>query len=963
MNLLTQQIKSIIDKVPLQIAREMVLWEAIALMAKNSDQSRYAVVLKEGRLAGILTERDVVQAIVEGIDLDTATVNDVLKSPAIAIPLSQAENLINNPPQLLQFFQKHQIQYLPVLDCEDKFFGIISQESVYLWTNSKDLFKNQQHQAPMITDLMDAGDRDPLKLEESEFLFCGLSLDTIMKNVSEGIVILSKSGEIIFANVAAGQMFNLPSEQLIGVSLGIPISLNELFEMEIIRRNGEVGVGEVQVSQFMWDCQSCYFVSLRDITARKKADNELWQSQQRYRILAEVVPNLIWLTDSNGTITEVNQRTQEYFGKSLAEIQTCGWLQFIHPDDRAMVEENIFTADLLYQPYSLEYRLQRLDGVYRWHLAQVLPICDVWDEWNEVGSSTMWLGSCTDIEDLKQTEALLEQKADQEDLIKKITQRIRESLDLKEVLNTTVEEVRRFLQADRVLIYQVFPGGTGAAIAESVGEDWIKVLDIVFPEEVFPEENYDRYIQGRIFALDDRKKGPVLECLAEFLESIQVQAKLVVPIVQNNKLWGLIIAHQCDRPRQWQEREINIFRQIAIQLAIAIQQSELYEQLQSELEQRKQIETERQKLDLVVENSSEFMGVADLSGQIIFINRAGQKLVGIESNSNIQLLTILDFFQPEDRPFIQNEMLPLVFQEGHWEGEFNLWHFETRQLIPVLCNAFLIKDPKTGEPTHIASVIRDITHIKQAEQDILNALEKEKELSDLRSRFISMASHEFRTPLAIISSSTGIMETYYQRLSEEKKQQHFQRIQSSIKHMIELLDDVLTMSKAEAEKMAFKPQSLDILSFCRELTNELQLSSNEHSIVFSIQEREEIHSQQPVMVEFDPKLMRQILTNLLTNAIKYSPPESNIIFNLKVEESELIFEVKDQGIGIPAEDLDKLFTTFHRATNTGNIQGTGLGLAIVQKCVDLHHGQIFVNSILNEGSTFTLRIPKVFKKQ
>jgi signal transduction histidine kinase len=163
--------------------------------------------------------------------------------------------------------------------------------------------------------------------------------------------------------------------------------------------------------------------------------------------------------------------------------------------------------------------------------------------------------------------------------------------------------------------------------------------------------------------------------------------------------------------------------------------------------------------------------------------------------------------------------------------------------------------------------------------------------------------------------------------------------------------------------MAFKPQSLDILSFCRELTNELQLSSNEHSIVFSIQEREEIHCQQPVMVEFDPKLMRQILTNLLTNAIKYSPPESNIIFNLKVEESELIFEVKDQGIGIPVEDLDKLFTTFHRATNTGNIQGTGLGLAIVQKCVDLHHGQIFVNSILNEGSTFTLRIPKVFKEQ
>ncbi len=957
MNLFSTQVESIVDQVPLQIARETSLREAIARMAKSASQSYYVVVLEEGRLAGILTERDVVKAIADGIDLNTATVNDVLKFPAIALPLSQAENLLKNSSQLIQFFHKYQIRYLPVLDNENQFFGIIARESLELGVNSRNLVPEPSSQFPIITDLIIPSDRGILEREESEFLVCGLSLDTLMTNVSEGIVVLSKSGEIIFANVSAGQMFNLPPDQLIGVSLGIPISLNDIFEMEIIRRNGEVGVGEVQVSQFMWDCQSCYFVSFRDITARKNADNQLWQSQQRYRILAEAVPNLIWLTDGNGTITEVNQRTQQYFGKSLEQIQTDGWLEFIHPDDRVIVEQSIFTADLLYQPYSLEYRLKRLDGVYRWHLAQVLPICDIWDELRE---STMWLGSCTDIEDLKQTEVLLQQKANQEDLIKKITQRIRESLDLKEVLNTTVEEVRRFLGADRVLIYQVFSGGTGAAIAESVEGDWIKILDIVLPPEVFPEEIYERYAQGRVFVLSDREKGPVLDCLVEFLITIQVKAKLVVPIVQNNKLWGLIIAHQCSSTRQWQEREIDILQQIAVQLAIAIQQSELYEQLQDELKQRKKIETERQKLDLVVENSSEFIGIADLSGQITFINRAGQQLVGIESSTNIQQLTILDFFRAEDRPFIQNEVLRLVFQESQWEGEFNLWHFETRQLIPVLCNAFLIKNPKTGEPTHIASVIRDITHIKQAEQDILNALEKEKELGDLRSRFVSMASHEFRTPLAIISSSTGIMETYYQRLSEEKKQQHFKRIQSSIKHMIELLDDVLTMSRAEAEKIAFNPQSLDILGFCRDLIAELQLSSSEHPIIFTIPETQEINFQQPLIVEFDPKLLRQILTNLLTNAIKYSPPGSNINLSLKVEELKLIFEVKDKGIGIPVDDLNKLFTTFHRATNTGNIQGTGLGLAIVKKCVDLHQGEIEVHSILNEGSTFTLRLPKLF---
>jgi hypothetical protein len=171
------------------------------------------------------------------------------------------------------------------------------------------------------------------------------------------------------------------------------------------------------------------------------------------------------------------------------------------------------------------------------------------------------------------------------------------------------------------------------------------------------------------------------------------------------------------------------------------------------------------------------------------------------------------------------------------------------------------------------------------------------------------------------------------------------------------------MSKAEAEKIAFNPQYLDIFGFCQNLIAELQLSSSEHTIIFTIQATEEINGQQPFIVEFDPKLLRQILTNLLSNAIKYSPPGTNINFNLKVEELELIFEVKDKGIGIPVDDLNKLFTTFHRATNTGNIQGTGLGLAIVKKCVDLHQGKIGVHSILNEGSTFTFSLPRVFKSQ
>ena len=139
MNLLSPQVESVIDKVPLQIARETGLREAIALIAKSASQSHYIVVLEEGRLAGILSERDVVQWIAEGIDLNSATVNDVLKPLAIALPLSQAENLLKNSSQLIQFFHKYQIRYLPVLDNENQFFGIIARESLELGVNSRNL--------------------------------------------------------------------------------------------------------------------------------------------------------------------------------------------------------------------------------------------------------------------------------------------------------------------------------------------------------------------------------------------------------------------------------------------------------------------------------------------------------------------------------------------------------------------------------------------------------------------------------------------------------------------------------------------------------------------------------------------------------------------------------------------------------------------------------------------------------
>jgi PAS domain S-box-containing protein len=252
----------------------------------------------------------------------------------------------------------------------------------------------------------------------------------------------------------------------------------------------------------------------------------------------------------------------------------------------------------------------------------------------------------------------------------------------------------------------------------------------------------------------------------------------------------------------------------------------------------------------------------------------------------------------------------------------------------------------------VMAIIRDITERKRVETDIRNALEKEKELGELKSRFVTMASHEFRTPLATILSSSELLEYYSHKWSDDKKIKHQQRIQASVKHMTNLLDDVLLIGKAEAGKLEFQPKLLDIIQFCRDLVEEVQVTTQSHTINFCTQELGD-----KIDGFIDEKLLRHIITNLLTNAVKYSPQGKEVIFDLSCDRTSVIFSIQDRGIGISVEDKQQLFESFHRGKNVSNIPGTGLGLAIVKKSVDLHQGSITIDSQLNIGTTFTVTLP------
>jgi PAS domain S-box-containing protein len=251
----------------------------------------------------------------------------------------------------------------------------------------------------------------------------------------------------------------------------------------------------------------------------------------------------------------------------------------------------------------------------------------------------------------------------------------------------------------------------------------------------------------------------------------------------------------------------------------------------------------------------------------------------------------------------------------------------------------------------VISIVRDITQRKRAEQEVYSALAKEKELSELKARFVTTTSHEFRTPLSTILSSTELLEHYSQQWPEEKKVQHFRRIQTAVQRMTELLNDILTFERGEAAKQEFRPAMLDLESFCRELVGEMQIGLGQrHNLSFT-------SHNQPFECYLDSNLLQQILGNLLSNALKYSPLDSNIELTLTYQPDKLTFCLRDHGIGIPLTDQPQLFSAFHRGGNVGTISGTGLGLAIVKKAVELHRGEISFESVQGSGTTFTIILP------
>jgi signal transduction histidine kinase len=250
-------------------------------------------------------------------------------------------------------------------------------------------------------------------------------------------------------------------------------------------------------------------------------------------------------------------------------------------------------------------------------------------------------------------------------------------------------------------------------------------------------------------------------------------------------------------------------------------------------------------------------------------------------------------------------------------------------------------------------IILDRQWMQREKIEVLEfSLAQEKELSELKLRLFSMISHEFRTPLSVILLSSQLLREILEELVDEKQLKNLYRIQSSAKLMNHLLTDILTLTRAEAGQLDYKPQIINVENFCLNLVEEIQLFGTiQHLILF-------MNKGQDFRANLDEKLLYCILSNLLLNAIKYSSDGGKIYLILNSEPGAIIFQVIDEGIGISSIEQQKIYEPFYRGQNVENIVGTGLGLAVVKKCIERHQGEIAVNSEVGVGTTFTVNIPQ-----
>jgi PAS domain S-box-containing protein len=354
------------------------------------------------------------------------------------------------------------------------------------------------------------------------------------------------------------------------------------------------------------------------------------------------------------------------------------------------------------------------------------------------------------------------------------------------------------------------------------------------------------------------------------------------------------------------------------------------------------------QMGAVLEHSSDVIILAQTDGTIEGINPAFKRLF-TSANSQPSTQSLFTLFGADFIPTLTDALHAVVERREHRQIDVTVQNGDHK----VSANMALSPIQNgTHAVSGVLCSLRDLTVHKRLEEQLRKMLARELEVNELKSRLIATVSHELRTPLATIQLAGEALEQYRDQMTNEQKQERLNRIKSGIQQMTNLLEDLLTLSRAESGKLKLEPTPFDLVTFCQGVVDTIHASvKNTLTIVFTNQGT-------CGEVYMDQRLLRLITSNLLANAVKYSSPDSTVYFSLRCKREESVLQIRDEGIGIPPEDQVRLFEPFFRAANARAIPGTGLGLAIVKQAVEVQGGTIQFESQVGNGTTFTVTLPK-----
>ena len=559
------------------------------------------------------------------------------------------------------------------------------------------------------------------------------------------------------------------------------------------------------------------------------------------------------------------------------------------------------------------------------------------------------------------------------ELFAEVTLKIRQSLQLQEILQTTVTEVQRILAADRVLIYQVFANGTGMPIKEAVLADFKPILGVKFPEEVFPEDYRQLYTKGRVRAIANvhAPDAGLAECLIEFMDEWQIRSKLVVPILQNFKsptagehLWGLLIAHQCQTTKEWTEFEQELMQQLADQIGIALSQAELLENLEGlvaertaklrqEINVRTKAETalrhSEEQLRLIANGLPVLIAYVDNQQHYRFNNQAYQTWLGL-SPQEICNQHLAQVHGDEDYQQISQHVISVL------KGETVTYERDLILQDGCMHSLSVTYIPHLQEQNTVQGFFA-----------LTSDISDRKAIERMKDEFLSVVSHELRTPLTSIHSSLKILSTGKLGSLSTQGERMLKIADEQTERLVHLVNNVLDLQRIQSGKINMNKQACEARELIAEAVQAMKTLAQSQGIQLSCKPSN-------LVVWADRDYIVQTLTNLVSNAIKFSPAKSTVVLSA-VKNSQLnldrqpqsisyiTFAVQDRGQGIPQDRLETIFERFQQVDSSDSRKkgGTGLGLAICRQIVEGHGGQIWAESCLENGSTFYFTLPELIQ--